>query len=104
MKRVCHYVRPNKISETPQRAIWMVLDIYELCHDKGLTVYDWNYAYCVFGVRNSHSSAWCLSSHRFTTNEDLWEWFDTITPEKTKTYLLTTNSDMVLTLLDMFKQ
>src|SRR5205807_4457462 len=84
--------------------IWMALDIYELCHDKGVIIYEWNYGHCVFGVRDNNTSAWCLSSYLFTTKDELWEWFDDVTRHKTRTYLLTTDSDRTLALLDMFKQ
>src|SRR5207245_3123570 len=55
-------------------------------------------------VRDSKTSTWCLSEHHFTTSEDLWQWIDHVTKAKTKTYLLVTDSDRTLTLLDMLKE
>lgn len=102
--RRCHYIKPNHTSESPQRAIFIKLNMYEVSDYDNVKTYHWDIGYALLSTRSGKERTWKQTPAWFATSDAFWQLVDTWTRAKTKTYLVCLDSNRVLTLMQMFNQ
>lgn len=100
--RHAHILKPNKNSETPQRACWVKLDIIRKVRRNAKTDLSFKFGILLHGVRNSKDGKWLVQYHRFTDAHGFWQLLGILAVDKTRLYVIVEDSGQTLALLDAF--
>lgn len=100
--RICHYIKPNARSETPTRAIWLQAWTYQKSKTKNETLFDYEFWRLRRGVKDTNTGIWSFQWFTAFDTESLWNLIDSLTPNKTRTYLFIDNPSLHLPLMEAF--
>lgn len=95
-------MKPNHKCETPQRAMWVSLQTRTSYRSATETDYVLEFGLVLSGRRHSKTGVWTTRQYRFEDARGFWKLLDRIPESKTRTYIIVTNPNRTLALLDVF--
>src|SRR6516162_2181176 len=101
--RLCHYIKPNHNSETPQRAIWLSINFAHCTSTEAEKEYQFHSASVILGYRDSRNGQWVTKNYELQTVAQIWILIEQFTKNKKRTFLICNNSSWTLTALDLFQ-
>ncbi len=101
-RRVAHYLRGNKTSETPQAACWVDTETHPRRRRDGTIEHHLWFGWACY-QRRSPREGWCSPEWlRFERASDFWAWLTYRTRPRTRTYLFAHNWSFDGPVLDCF--